>query len=70
MADPKLRRICLMRGPGTLPSQGADRMDLTHYNARFSGKGLMSTRDMVAGDKVEVEITGLGILRNAIVAET
>jgi L-asparaginase len=43
-----LRRICLMRGPGTLPSQGRDRMDLTHYNVKFSGKGLMSTRDMVA----------------------
>ena len=48
MADPTLRRICLMRGPGTLPSQGAHRMDLTHYNVKFSGKGLMSTRDMVA----------------------
>mgnify|MGYP006269725601 CR=1 FL=1 len=43
-----LRRICLMRGPGTLPSQGRDRMDLSHYNVRFSGKGLLSTREMVA----------------------
>ncbi len=42
-----LRRICLMRGPGTLPSQGRDRMDLTHYNVKFSGKGLLSTREMV-----------------------
>ena len=33
-----LRRICLMMGPGTLPSQGRDRMDLTQYNARLSGK--------------------------------
>ena len=48
MADARLRRICLMRGPGTLPSQGRDRMDLTHYNVKFSGKGLMSTREMVA----------------------
>lgn len=44
----KMRRICLMRGPGTLPSQGRDRMDLSHYNVRFSGKGLLSTREMVA----------------------
>jgi 2-keto-4-pentenoate hydratase/2-oxohepta-3-ene-1,7-dioic acid hydratase in catechol pathway len=28
------------------------------------------TRDMVPGDVVEVEITGLGVLRNPVVAET
>lgn len=28
------------------------------------------TRDMVAGDTVEVEITGLGVLRNPVVAES
>ena len=42
-----LRRVCLMTGPGTLPSQGRDRMDITHYNVRFSGKGLLSAREMV-----------------------
>ena len=44
----KLRRVCLMAGPGTLPSQGRDRMDLTHYNIRHSGKGRLSPREMVA----------------------
>ena len=47
VANP-LPRICLMNGPGTLPSQGRDRMDLTHYNVRFSGKGLLTPREMVA----------------------
>ena len=43
-----LRRICLMMGPGTLPSQGRDRMDLTQYNARLSGKPRLTRRAMVA----------------------
>ena len=32
----------------TLPSQGRDRMDLTHYNIRHSGKGRLTAREMVA----------------------
>jgi len=46
-ASPR-RRICLMMGPGTLPSQGRDRMDLTHYNAKLSGKPRLTPREMVA----------------------
>ena len=42
------KRIRLMAGPGTLPSQGRDRMDLTHYNVRFSGKPRLATSEMTA----------------------
>ena len=48
MSASHLRRICLMMGPGTLPSQGRDRMDLTHYNAKLSGKPRLTPREMVA----------------------
>lgn len=37
-----------MAGPGTLPSQGRDRMDLTHYNIRHSGKPRLTVREMLA----------------------
>ena len=48
MSASQRRRICLMMGPGTLPSQGRDRMDLTHYNAKLSGKPRLTPREMVA----------------------
>ena len=48
MSASQRRRICLMMGPGTLPSQGRERMDLTHYNAKLSGKPRLSLREMDA----------------------
>ena len=48
MASLKHRRVCLMTGPGTLPSQGRDRMDFTHYNIALSGKPRLTAREMVA----------------------
>ncbi len=48
MAVPKRRRILLSLGPGTLPSQGIDRLDLTHYNIRLSGKPPLTGPQMVA----------------------
>lgn len=41
-------RVSLVVCPGTLPSQGAHRFDITHYNVRFSGKGRLSAREMLA----------------------
>ncbi len=41
-------RILLAIGPGTLPSQGMDRMDFTGYNVRLSGKPPLTGREMVA----------------------
>ncbi len=43
----KQPRIMVMAGPGTLPSQGIDRMDLTHYNIRYSGKPRLTPREMI-----------------------
>ena len=40
-------RIMVLAGPGTLPSQGKDRMDLTHYNIRYSGKPRLTPREML-----------------------
>ena len=48
MSASQRRRICLRMGPGTLPSQGRERMDLTHYNAKLSGKPRLSPREMDA----------------------
>ena len=48
MTEAKRRRILLSLGPGTLPSQGRDRMDFTGYNVRLSGKPSLSGREMVA----------------------
>jgi 2-keto-4-pentenoate hydratase/2-oxohepta-3-ene-1,7-dioic acid hydratase in catechol pathway len=45
---------CLTLYPGDIIWMGAD----------------SPTLDMVAGDSVEVEISGIGVLRNPIVAET
>ena len=47
---------------------------ITRYNTLYPGDMIWMgtdepTLDMVAGDVVEVEITGLGVLRNPIVAE-
>ena len=44
----KRPRILLTIGPGTLPSQGTDRMDFTSYNARLSGRPPLSGREMAA----------------------
>ncbi len=44
---PNKPRIMVMAGPGTLPSQGRDRMDLTHYNIKFSGKPRLTPREML-----------------------
>lgn len=41
-------RVSLVVCPGTLPSQGMHRFDITHYNVRFSGKGRLSAREMLA----------------------
>lgn len=50
MTRPQARcaRIALVVCPGTLPSQGRDRFDITHYNERFSGKGRLTGREMLA----------------------
>lgn len=48
MQPPPRKRIVLIVGPGTLPSQGRDRMDLTHYNVRFSHKGRLSGAEILA----------------------
>lgn len=44
----KRPRILLSLGPGTLPSQGIDRLDFTHYNIRLSGKPPLTGPEMVA----------------------
>ncbi len=41
-------RIRLMMGPGTLPSQGRDRMDFTHYSEKLSGKPRLTGDEMLA----------------------
>jgi L-asparaginase len=43
-----LPRIRLLMGPGTLPSQGRDRMDMTHYSERLSGKPRLDGTAMLA----------------------
>ena len=48
MTEPKRPRILLSIGPGTLPSQGIDRLDFTHYNIRLSGKPPLTGPQMVA----------------------
>ena len=48
MTVTKRPRILLAIGPGTLPSQGSDRMDFTSYNTRLSGKPPLTGREMVA----------------------
>jgi len=40
-------RIALIVCPGTLPSQGMHRFDITHYNVRYSGKGRLTARQML-----------------------
>lgn len=47
MTSTTMKRIALVVGPGTLPSQGSERMDLTHYNVRFSGKARLSGHEML-----------------------
>jgi hypothetical protein len=44
----KQKRIFLSLGPGTLPSQGGDRLDFTSYNARQSGRPPLTGREMIA----------------------
>jgi L-asparaginase len=46
MPEKRLARIRLMMGPGTLPSRGSDRMDMTRY--RKSGKPQMTGDEMLA----------------------
>jgi L-asparaginase len=48
MSAIKRRRVFLSLGPGTLPSQGRDRLDLTSYNVRLSGKPPLTSREMIA----------------------
>jgi L-asparaginase len=45
---PNLPLIRLMMGPGTLPSQGKDRMDFLRYNETISGKPRLSGQEMLA----------------------
>ena len=40
-------RVALVVCPGTLPSQGVNRFDITHYNVRYSGKGRLTGREML-----------------------
>lgn len=40
-------RVCLVVCPGTLPSQGIHRFDISHYNVRYSGKGRLTARQML-----------------------
>ena len=47
MAD-GLPRIRLVIGPGTLPSQGRDRMDMTNYSAKLSGRPRLTGEEMLA----------------------
>ena len=48
MAAARRPRIFLTLGPGTLPSQGKDRLDLIGYNVRLSGRPPLTGREMVA----------------------
>jgi L-asparaginase type II len=48
MSSADLPRIRLLMGPGTLPSQGKDRMDLTHYSEKLSGKPRLTGQQMLA----------------------
>jgi L-asparaginase len=48
MSAQKRRRVLLSLGPGTLPSQGRDRLDLTSYNFRLSGYPTLTGREMIA----------------------
>lgn len=41
-------RVSLVVCPGTLPSQGINRFDISHYNIRYSGKGRLTAREMIA----------------------
>lgn len=40
-------RVSLVVCPGTLPSQGKHRLDITHYNIRSSGKERLTARQML-----------------------
>ncbi|MBX9757512.1 MAG: asparaginase [Beijerinckiaceae bacterium] len=40
-------RVCLVVCPGTLPSQGMHRFDITHYNVRSSGKERLTAQQML-----------------------
>ncbi|MGZ3410182.1 MAG: asparaginase [Xanthobacteraceae bacterium] len=42
------RKICLLMGPGTLASQGVDRMDMLRYAQWVSGKPLMTGQQLLA----------------------
>ena len=46
MTNEKLVRVRMMMGPGTLPSRGHDRMDMTRY--RISGNPQMTGSEMLA----------------------
>ena len=48
MPTVKRRRVLLSLGPGTLPSQGRDRLDRTSYNVRLSGRPPLTGREMIA----------------------
>jgi L-asparaginase len=44
----KVKKIQLMMGPGTLPSQGVDRMDMVRYAQWVSGKPLLTGQELLA----------------------
>jgi L-asparaginase len=48
MSHAGLPRVHLVMGPGTLPSQGRDRMDLTRYSEKLSGKPRLTGCQMLA----------------------
>ncbi|MDJ0390462.1 asparaginase [Roseomonas sp. E05] len=48
MQSRALPRIHMLIGPATLTSQGRDRMDLTHYSEKLSGKPRLTGQEMLA----------------------
>src|SRR5215218_3167883 len=56
MATHDLPRIRLLMGPGTLPSQGRDRLDVLRYNELRSGKPRLTGEELL---EALPEIAGL-----------
>ena len=61
MTATKRPRIFLSVGPGTLPSQGGDRLDFTSYTARLSGKPPLTGRAAA-----EAQAMGRPVVANAV----
>ena len=61
MPQQGLPRIKLIIGSGTLPSQGKDRMDLTRYSERLSGKPRLTGEQMLAAMPEIAEIADVTV---------